>query len=82
MTNANGVPHTRIFYYASFSSDKTQLLLVGTKSILSKANGFSLTIDTSTVSPSPQLKSLGVILHSSLSFHSHINNITRSAHFH
>lgn len=70
------------FNYASFSSDKTPLLLVGTKSTLSTANSFSLTTDSATVSASLQLKSLGVILHSSLSFHSHISNIAHSAYFH
>lgn len=43
---------------------------------------FPLTIDGSTVPPSPQVKSLGVVLDSSLSVHSHINNISRSAYFH
>uniref|UniRef100_A0A3P9HS96 Reverse transcriptase domain-containing protein n=1 Tax=Oryzias latipes TaxID=8090 RepID=A0A3P9HS96_ORYLA len=64
------------------NSAKTELLLVSSKSTLSKATSLTLSIESSSVSPSPQMKSLGVILDSSLSFQSHINNITRSAHYH
>jgi hypothetical protein len=42
------------------NSDKTELLLIGTKSTLTK--------DDTTVSPSPQTHNLGVILHTTLSF--------------
>uniref|UniRef100_A0AAZ1XVH5 Reverse transcriptase domain-containing protein n=1 Tax=Oreochromis aureus TaxID=47969 RepID=A0AAZ1XVH5_OREAU len=68
--------------FLKLNEDKTEILLIGTKSNLLKANHFSLTIDNSTVFPSPQVKSLGVILDSSLSYKSHINNLTRSAYFH
>uniref|UniRef100_A0A669BMF3 Reverse transcriptase domain-containing protein n=1 Tax=Oreochromis niloticus TaxID=8128 RepID=A0A669BMF3_ORENI len=63
------------------NSNKSELLLVGTKSTLSRTNSFSITINNSPVSVSSSVKSLGVILDSTLSFNSHINNVTRSAYF-
>ncbi len=63
------------------NSAKTEILLVGTKSKLHNCGSFTLTIDNSVISPSSQVKSLGVILDSTLSFDAHVNNITRSAYY-
>ncbi len=67
--------------FLKVKSAKTEIVLVGTKSKLRNCGSFTLTIDNSVISPSTQVKSLGVILDSTLSFEAQINNITRSAYY-
>ncbi len=67
--------------FLQLSTDKTEVL-VCTKSNLSKSNSFSLSVDKSRISSSTQVKSLGVVLNSTLSFEKHVINITLSAYFH
>ena len=55
---------------------------MGTRSTLAKHNPLSLSIDNSTVLPSPQVRSMGVILDGTLTYEAHVNNVTRSAYFH
>ncbi len=68
--------------FLKLNGSKTQVLLIGTNSSLSRSCSFSLSIDGSSVSPSRQVRNLGVIFDSTLSFEAHINSIARSCYFH
>ncbi len=68
--------------FFKLNTNKTEALLVGSRSVLSKTQSFTLFIDNCLVNFSTQVKSLGVIFDGLLSFGSHISNISRSAFFH
>ena len=57
------------------NSDKTELLLIGSMSTLSRIHKPTLIIDGTTVSPSSQACTLGVTLDPTLSLESHIHQI-------
>ncbi|XP_062400145.1 uncharacterized protein LOC134089717 [Sardina pilchardus] len=68
--------------YLKLNSSKTELLLVGSKSALTKMEPITICVDGSTIPCSKQVKSLGVILDNTISFNAHINTISRNAFFH
>ncbi|XP_071059762.1 uncharacterized protein [Pseudochaenichthys georgianus] len=63
-------------------TNKTELLLIGSKSTLSKTPNLTLTIDGTPVSPSTQARNLGVIFDPTLSLDSHIRQVVKISFFH
>ncbi|KAI5102912.1 hypothetical protein C0J45_6493 [Silurus meridionalis] len=64
------------------NSDKTEVLLLGPHAARSKLSDYVASLDGVSVSACTAVKDLGVIIDPSLSFESHVNNITRIAFFH
>ena len=64
------------------NSKKTELLVVATPALLKKVGDIVLLVDGVSICPSPEVRNLGVILDSTLSFQSHIKSMTKSAFFH
>jgi len=71
------------------NSDKTEVLVLGTKTSKSKMadyvlnlDSFSLNLDASSAATSSAVKNLGVVFDQNLSFNTHIKNISRVAFFH
>ena len=64
------------------NTKKTELMVMGPKALLQKVGDFLLQVDGCSISPSPEVRNLGDILDSTLSYQSHIKSITKSAFFH
>ena len=68
--------------FLMLNTDKTEVLLVGPKPLLSKSSNFSVSIDGLLVKPAPVVRNLGVLLDPSLNFDLHIKYLTKTAFFH
>ena len=55
------------------NTDKTELLLIGTKQQLQKINMSTLCVGNDLITPSKEIKNLGVWLYPSLTMNTHIN---------
>ena len=64
------------------NSDKTEALLIGTKQKLAAISNPKLQLSDATVSLSNQVKTLGVVLDSTLSMQPHIASLTKACFFH
>ncbi|KAG1928623.1 hypothetical protein F2P79_023546, partial [Pimephales promelas] len=64
------------------NKDKTELMVFAPLSLLKKVDDFTLDVDGCSISASPQVRNLGVIMDSTLSFQQHIKNVTKIAFYH
>ena len=62
--------------------NRTELLVVAPASLFRKVGDLALVVDRCSISPPPEVRNVGVIQDSTLSFRSHIKNITKSAFYH
>ncbi len=68
--------------FLKLNCDKSDMIITCPKSLTKTTQNFCLTIDNSTLSPSPHIRNIGVIFDSNLSFEHHVNQISRTAFFH
>lgn len=63
------------------NSDKTKLMLIGTKSRVKSLSDFSFIFNSIVIQNSNELKCLGLTIDNTLSWEAHINNIARACHY-
>uniref|UniRef100_UPI003AAD8E98 uncharacterized protein n=1 Tax=Centroberyx gerrardi TaxID=166262 RepID=UPI003AAD8E98 len=68
--------------FLKLNCNKSEILIIGPNSLTRSAQTFSLNIDGSIVTPSTQVRNLGIILDPTLSFLPHVNQVTKTAFFH
>uniref|UniRef100_A0A671YR52 Reverse transcriptase domain-containing protein n=1 Tax=Sparus aurata TaxID=8175 RepID=A0A671YR52_SPAAU len=68
--------------FLQLNCDKSEIILIGPKSLATSTQNFSLSIDNTTLSPSPFIRNLGIIFNNNLSFEHHISRLTQTAFFH
>ena len=68
--------------FLKLNCNKSEILIIGPKHLSRSAQTFSLNIDGSIITPSTQVRNLGIILDPTLSFRPHANHITKTAFFH
>ncbi|XP_045921151.1 G-protein coupled receptor 4-like [Micropterus dolomieu] len=64
------------------NKDKTELVVFAPQSLLKKVGDITLDVDGCSISASPQVRNLGLIMDSTLSFQQHIKNTTKTAFYH
>jgi hypothetical protein len=68
--------------FLRLNDEKTELLLLGSKSSVSKAGSISLKIGDEFISSSTHAKNIGVVMDNTLNMQYHINSLCKSAWFH
>ena len=68
--------------YLQLNMGKTEMIIIGPKHKQTKFENVSLCLEGSTISQSPCVKNLGVLLDPLLSFNQHVKSITKIAFFH
>ena len=68
--------------FLKLNCNKSEILIIGPKSLTRSTQTFSLNIDGFTVTPSNHVRNLGIIFDPTLSFLPHANQVTKSAFFH